>query len=287
MSSKILEDLRFKLLARLDSLNKKRGQFQDINAFIEFRNASGVQPGNPVNLDRFSIALKQLDVNGATNKAHVSAAFSKLTRIDHRSKTDDVAITFNHFKEWCAVRDANDQRAKRKKRIKNTHGVNASPRTSRSSSRSSRRGGHGSSELSMQLTGRSLNTGRRPGTSQSIRSVRSNQSNRSKRSNESNQSIVSTFSSTERKRLDSQMNTIISVDGHLMKMSELYGMLRLKIIGRHPGGSHGLLKCWSQFRHMAGSGRSGGKGAGFITKDELGVCFRNYGLELDKAYVLL
>jgi hypothetical protein len=70
-------------------------------------------------------------------------------------------------------------------------------------------------------------------------------------------------------------------------MSELYGMLRLKIIGRHPGGSHGLLKCWSQFRHMAGSGRSGGKGAGFITKDELGVCFRNYGLELDKAYVLL
>jgi hypothetical protein len=287
MSSKILEDLRFKLLARLDSLNKKRGQFQDINAFIEFRNASGVQPGNPVNLDRFSIALKQLDVNGATNKAHVSAAFSKLTRIDHRSKTDDVAITFNHFKEWCAVRDANDQRAKRKKRIKNTHGVNATPRTSRSSSRSSRRGGHGSSELSMQLTGRSLNTGRRPGTSQSIRSVRSNQSNRSKRSNESNQSIVSTFSSTERKRLDSQMNTIISVDGHLMKMSELYGMLRLKIIGRHPGGSHGLLKCWSQFRHMAGSGRSGGKGAGFITKDELGVCFRNYGLELDKAYVLL
>ena len=36
---------------------------------------------------------------------------------------------------------------------------------------------------------------------------------------------------------------------------------------------------------MAGSGRGGGggKGAGVITKDELGVCFRNYGLELDES----
>jgi Ca2+-binding EF-hand superfamily protein len=78
---------------------------------------------------------------------------------------------------------------------------------------------------------------------------------------------------------------MISVDGYDVSKTDLYEMLRKKIIGKHPGGSHGLLRCWKQFRHMAGSGRGGGggKGAGVVTKEELGVCFRNYGLKLDNS----
>ena len=125
-----------------------------------------------------------------------------------------------------------------------------------------------------RLTGRSLATGRRQESNPATH-----------RSTQSNRSNCSTLSMQEKKKTDQKMNAPISVDGHTMKVSEFYAMLKTKIIGRHPGGSHGLLKCWSQFRHMAGSGRSGGKGAGFITKAELGVCFRNYGLELDNRYV--
>lgn len=77
---------------------------------------------------------------------------------------------------------------------------------------------------------------------------------------------------------------IVSVDGHEMKISELYLMLKKKIIGRHPGGSHGIVRCWKQFRRLAGSGRAGGggKGAGVVTKKELSIAFRNYGLPLDR-----
>ena len=53
---------------------------------------------------------------------------------------------------------------------------------------------------------------------------------------------------------------IILMDGHELKVSELYLMLKKKIIGRHPGGSHGILRCWKQFRRLAGAGRVGGGG---------------------------
>ena len=78
---------------------------------------------------------------------------------------------------------------------------------------------------------------------------------------------------------------VILMDGHELKISELYLMLKKKIIGRHPGGSHGIVRCWKQFRQLAGAGRvgGGGKGAGVVTKKELGVAFRNYGLPLDRS----
>ena len=73
MAHRLLEDLRCKLLARLDSLNKKRGQFQDVNCFIEFRNASGVPQGEPVDLVCFERALRQFDVDGSNKKSLVKS----------------------------------------------------------------------------------------------------------------------------------------------------------------------------------------------------------------------
>ena len=83
----------------------------------------------------------------------------------------------------------------------------------------------------------------------------------------------------------SNEDPIILMDGHELRVSELYLMLKKKIIGRHPGGSHGILRCWKQFRRLAGAGRvgGGGKGAGVVTREELNVAFRNYGLPLDRS----
>jgi len=265
MAHRLLEDLRCKLLARLDSLNKKRGQFQDVNCFIEFRNASGVPQGEPVDLVCFERALRQFDVDGSNKKSLMKSAFSLLTRKDDRGITDDTSITFNHFKEWCAVRDANQQRAKRKKY---PQGIPTSP-----TPRSNRSGFGKKSGDDLLLTGRSMNTARQISARAPLSTGRSNTSQR--------RSHNSSRAATPKKKDD----PIVMVDGHELKVSQLYIMLKTKIIGKHPGGSHGLLRCWKQFRSMAGSGRGGGggKGAGVITKDELGVCFRNYGLELDES----
>lgn len=99
MAQRALEDLRQKLLARLDALNKKRGQFQDLNSFIEFRNAAGVQKGKSVDLNGFRRALKQFDCPGRHDDRIVRKAFSTLTRQDQNSSTNDKAITFNHVSQ--------------------------------------------------------------------------------------------------------------------------------------------------------------------------------------------
>ena len=282
MAHVLLENLRSKLLARLDSVSKKRGQFQDVNAFIEFRNASGVEKGEQVNLKNFKQALQQFDCS--FNDDTSRQAFGILTRQDNRSKTDDVAITFNHFKEWCAVRDANKQRAERK-----AGGRLFSP-TPRSDSfgRGTPRIGRSKAENIGPLTGRSLSTAHRQ-EMESQTTARSKRSNRSNRSSQQTSRSVQSKSSSRRPSFTTATsklnNPMISVDGYDVSKIDLYEMLRKKIIGKHPGGSHGLLRCWKQFRQMSGCGRGGGggRGAGVVTKEELGVCFRNYGLKLDHA----
>ena len=267
---KLLEDLRYKLLARLDSLSKKRGQFQDINAFIEFRNASGVPQGDPVDLICFERALRQFDVTGSSNAALAKKAFSILTKKDSRDRTNDTAITFNHFKEWCSVRDANVLMKQKKK-----HGIGGvptspTPRTARSNTFRQQKEGD------ILLTGRSLTNNPSGGAT--------NRSNRLNRSNRSDRSDRSSRNNTARKN-KTNIDPFVMIDGNKLLLSNVYIMLKTKIIGKHPGGSHGLLRCWKQFRSMAGSGRGGdgGKGAGIVTKAELKVCFRNYGLPLDKT----
>ena len=99
----MLEDLRQKLLSRLDALNKKRGQFQNLNSFIEFRNAAGVQKGKSVDFNGFKKALNQFDCPGRHNDSIVQKAFGILTRKDQNVSTNDLSITFNHVSERLAT----------------------------------------------------------------------------------------------------------------------------------------------------------------------------------------
>ena len=96
MAHKLLEDLRSKLLARLDAVKKRRGAFQDVNAFVEFRNAAGVEPGKPIGYDGFVRALRQFGIKGAQNARLSKRAFHFLSTADGKANTDDIKVTFNH-----------------------------------------------------------------------------------------------------------------------------------------------------------------------------------------------
>ena len=92
----MLENLRQKILSRLDALNKRRGQFQDTNAWREFRNAAGAQKGNVVDYKGFKTALRQFDCPGNQIDPLTQQAFSILTRQDGNTNSDDKAITLSH-----------------------------------------------------------------------------------------------------------------------------------------------------------------------------------------------
>ena len=96
MAHTLLENLRQKLLGRLDALDKKRGRFQDVNAFGEFRNAAGAQKGKPVDFEGFRRAVRQFDCPGYQNDKLLHRAFGLLTRQDGKAASNDKAITFGH-----------------------------------------------------------------------------------------------------------------------------------------------------------------------------------------------
>ena len=98
MAHKMLENLRQKLLGRLDSLNKMRGQFQEANAFREFRNAASAQKGQPVDYERFRRAVQQFDCPGNRNDKLMRRAFGLLSRQDGKADSNDKAITFGHVR---------------------------------------------------------------------------------------------------------------------------------------------------------------------------------------------
>ena len=96
MAKNMLEDLRQKLLSRLDVLNKRRGRFQDKNAFAEFRNAAGAEKGKHVDYEGFKRAVRQFDCPGNESDRLMRKAFSVLTRKDGMANTNDKAIAFSH-----------------------------------------------------------------------------------------------------------------------------------------------------------------------------------------------
>eukprot|EP00946_MAST-07B_sp_MAST-7B-sp1_P002588 g2588.t1 len=93
------ENLRQKLLSRLDALNKRRGRFQVKNAFSEFRNAAGAQKGIRIDYEGFKRAVRQFDCPGQGSDRLMQQAFSILTRQDGLASTNDNEITFNHVSE--------------------------------------------------------------------------------------------------------------------------------------------------------------------------------------------
>ena len=87
------------------------------------------------------------------------------------------------------------------------------------------------------------------------------------------------------KKQKNPMKKVLNVEGHRFTVEQIFKLLRVKIAGRNPGGSYGLLHMWKQFRHLAGASRrgSGTRGAGSITMKELGLALKHYGVPLNQV----